>query len=201
MASSELKDGSEYISKRFTDLRLANTQFSSIEFDGCTFRGCDFTETHLDRCKFIDCHFVQCNFSNTLLGYSRFSQISFTDSKLIGLDWNKANWPSFAMPAAISFERCILNSSSFMGLELGSLQLLECKAHEVDFRECNLADANFRFTDFTCSQFNNTNLAEADFCEALNYDIDVFSNNLKGAKFSRIEAVNLLESVGIELFD
>lgn len=201
MTNSELKDGGEYISQRFTELRLAHTQVSSIEFDGCTFKGCDFTETHFDRCKFIDCHFVQCNFSNSLLGYSRFSQVSFLDSKLIGLDWNKADWPSFAIPGAISFEKCILNSCSFMGMELSAVQLLECKAREVDFRECNLTEANFRFTDLAYSQFNNTNLADADFCEAVNYDINVFSNNLKGAKFSRVEAVNLLESVGIELFD
>lgn len=77
----------------------------------------------------------------------------------------------------------------------------ECKAHDVDFRECNLTAASFTYTDFAHSLFRKTNLARANFTEAVNYDIDIQINEIKGAKFSRYEAARLLEGLGIELVD
>ena len=59
----------------------------------------------------------------------------------------------------------------------------------------------FRSLDFANSLFNGTDLSGADFTEAINYQIDVNRNKIKGAKFSRYEAVSLLESLGIELID
>ncbi|WP_434940704.1 hypothetical protein ACRWQN_10470 [Shewanella sp. HL-SH8] len=46
-----------------------------------------------------------------------------------------------------------------------------------------------------------TNLQKADFAESTNFNINVLENTLKQAKFSRYEALNLLDSLGIELVD
>ena len=51
------------------------------------------------------------------------------------------------------------------------------------------------------SQFHHTNLSLANFAEATSYTIDVNANTVKGARFTRLEAVSLLESLGIELVD
>lgn len=88
-----------------------------------------------------------------------------------------------------------------MGLKLNEIIIEECKAHEVDFREGSFCNANFTFTDFTNSLFNETNLSGSDFTEAVNYLIDINNNKIKGAKFSRLEALSLLEYLGIELID
>ena len=40
---------------------------------------------------------------------------------------------------------------------------------------------------------------KADFTDATNYQIDIFTNKITGAKFSLPDAVNLLESLRIEL--
>ena len=56
-------------------------------------------------------------------------------------------------------------------------------------------------TDFAGSLFNEINLAGADFTEASNCDIDVLNNGIRKAKFTRYEALDLLDSLGIELID
>lgn len=192
---------SEYYSQTFSDLSASGSIIEGVEFDGCTFKECDFSAATFKQCKFIECTFSNCNLSNINLGYSKFSDTRFEDSKVIGADWNKATWPTFPMPAAISFHKCILNDSSFSGLDLAELCVEECKVHDVDFREANLHEANFRYSDLSHSLFIKTVLNEADFTEAMNYDINILENRVKDAKFSRFEAVNLLENLGIELVD
>ena len=71
----------------------------------------------------------------------------------------------------------------------------------MDFREGSFCEADFRSTDFANSLFKETDLTGADFTGAVNYRIDVNYNKISRAKFSRYEAVNLLESLGIELVD
>ena len=77
----------------------------------------------------------------------------------------------------------------------------ECRAKEVDFRNATLQNANFIGTDFKGALFANTHLEDANFTDSNNTLIDVRSNHLKGAVFSRYEALFLLETMGIVLAD
>ncbi|WP_281662138.1 MULTISPECIES: pentapeptide repeat-containing protein [Halomonadaceae] len=95
----------------------------------------------------------------------------------------------------------VLNDSSFYGLSLQDLVLEECKAHNVDFREGDFSNSNFTYSDLSGCFFVNTNLTGADFSEASDYNIDIYRNIIKKAKFSRFEAVRLLDSLEIELVD
>ena len=79
--------------------------------------------------------------------------------------------------------------------------LEECKAHDVDFREAELTEANFSHSDLSNSLFGHTDLSDANFEEAVNYSIDILNNRLKGARFTRAEALGLLEGLDIELID
>ena len=79
--------------------------------------------------------------------------------------------------------------------------MTECKAHEVDFRNGSFRDSEFSYTDFTLSLFGKTDLTGADFTEAVNYDIDIFDNKIEKAKFTRYEAVRLLNCLNVELLD
>ena len=191
----------EYVSSNFNDLILSNQKRDSIYFEDCIFKNCDFSEAKFMECEFVDCQFSQCNLSVVKINDCRFSEVVFEDSKVIGIDWTKAKWPNISLFSPIKFFKCIMNDSTFMGLSLNEIIIEECKAYEVDFREGNFCDANFTYTDFANSLFNETNLSGSDFTEALNYQIDINHNNIKGAKFSRHEAVSLLEGLGIELVD
>ena len=172
-----------------------------MEFDDCKFQDCNFTETTFRRCKFLDCEFVRCNLSNLKTPQSKFSDTSFEDCKLVGINWTQAAWPEMSFPVALKFHKCIINDSSFFGLFLDEIIIEECKAHGVDFREGSFGRASFTYTDFTDSLFGKSNLANVDFSEASNYNIDIFSNKIDNAIFSRHEAVRLLDCLDIELVD
>jgi len=84
---------------------------------------------------------------------------------------------------------------------LAGCQILNCHAYDVDFRGADLTDADFSATDLLSSLFDNTVLIRANFNGSINYSIDVNNNVINQAKFCRLEAVCLLDGLGIELID
>ncbi|MGL5391087.1 MAG: pentapeptide repeat-containing protein, partial [Shewanella sp.] len=171
------------------------------EFEDCDFHDCHFSESTWRKCQFIDCRFVRCNLSLVKVPLCQFSGVAFVECKLVGIDWTRAAWSPLSFATPFSFAQCILNDGSFLGLTLDEITIEACKAHDVDFREGSFKRANFTHTDFSHSLFGHTVLLEADFSEASNYDIDIFNNKIKGAKFSRDQALRLLHGLDIELVD
>ncbi len=196
-----IDEQTEYLSQSFSGLDLSDRNMTCKEFDDCTFQECNFSETIISDCKFVDCLFIRCNLSVAKIEQSKFSDVTFDECKMVGVDWTKASWASIALSSPIKFMKCIINDSCFFGLSLTEIVCEECKAHDVDFREGDFSQANFTYTDFTNSLFRETNLTGADFTEATNYNIDISLNEIKRAKFSRYEAVRLLNSLDIELVD
>ncbi len=190
-----------YLSETFNDLKLSGEEIRSLVFEECNFKECNFSEATFNRCKFIDCHFEKCNLSVAKLNQSRFSDVIFEECKVIGVDWTKAAWPNIELSSSLKFYKCIINDSSFFGLSLQQIVIEECKAHDVDFRDGDYSEADFKYTDFANSLFRQSNLTSVDFTEAVNYQIDIYINEIKNAKFSRYEAVSLLDSLDIELVD
>lgn len=196
-----IENDSEYFSKTFKHIDAVGESFSEVIFENCVFEQCNFSSVRFYKCKFVDCVFASSNLSNSKVDYSKFFDINFNESKLVGIDWTKADWPRFNFTSPLTFNHCIINDSSFFGLTLSELTLEHCKAHDVDFRNGNFSKSSFTYTDFTNSLFMKTNLQDTDFSEAENYDIDIFNNNIKSARFSRLEAVRLLNCLDIELVD
>jgi uncharacterized protein YjbI with pentapeptide repeats len=196
-----IEDNNEYYSQVFKGLDLNNGSFSDIVFENCTFQTCNFSDAKFRDCKFLECHFNNTNLSNLAIHHTRFVDVNFEECKLIGVNWTSADWPRLNLSSPLAFIQCIMNDSSFFGLSLPELRLEHCKAHDVDFRSGNFSKAKFVHTDFTNSLFSKTNLREADFSEAQNYNIDVFNNDIKNARFSKYEALSLLGSLEIELVD
>lgn len=117
----------------------------------------------------------------------------------MGIDWTRCEWPDIKIRQPLVFQDCVLNHSTFIGMELKELECTTCQAMDVDFREANLAKANFSNTDLSKSLFMNTVLREADFRGACGYDIDAGKNDIELAKFSFPDAMSLLYSLNIEL--
>ena len=184
----------------YENLDLNFKEFVNIEFEECSFKKCNFSNSKFKNSIFSGCSFYNCDL--TLLGVinSKFSEVTFIDCKIIGVDWTKACWDSLTTKP-MKFQTSVLNSSSFYGLNLEKLTIKECEAKDVDFREANLKEADFTFTDFTDATFFNTNLTNANFGYAKEFNININHNILNGAKFSRYEAIRLLISLGIKLVD
>lgn len=191
----------EYYGRSFTGLEWRGQSVEKTEFESCLFSGCDFSATTFRNCRFIDCGFNDCNLANILPHYSTFNDVTFTACKLTGVDWSRAAWPLLQAEAPLTFIRCVISLSGFMGLALPGLILEDCRAHEVDFRDGDFSGGRFTGTDFGHSLFGNTRLVECDFSDASGYNIDIRNCDVRQARFSRYEAVRLLEILGIEITD
>jgi len=199
--SALISEKQAHFSQTFVDADLSFEEMEFVEFEDCTFRACNFSEATFKLCKFIDCLFLKSNLSVVDFNQSKLSNVTFDQCKLIGIDWTRISWSAIVRGAPITFTDSILNDGSFFGLALEELVAESCQAHTVDFREGDFNHANFSKTDFMDSLFNETNLSYADFTDASNYQIDVYYNKVNGARFCRIEALSLLESLEIELVD
>lgn len=198
---STFSSDEQFFEDSFSKLELPDQHYRSIEFEECQFLDCDFSGVKFQNCKFFNCRFESCNLSLLNLANSKLFGITFQDSKLVGIDWTKATWPEYHSDFELEFQRCILNDSSFFGLTLNEIILNECKLRDVDFREGDFTASTMTHCDFTHSLFMRTNLQRVDFSESSGHAIDVLNNPVNGARFSRYEALILLECLGVELVD
>jgi fluoroquinolone resistance protein len=147
----------------------------------------------------VDCAFARCDLSLCRVDDCSFTSVKFVDSRLLGVDWTEASWPALGLFERIGFERCAISHSTFDGLGLRRIQIAGCVAHNVDFTQADLTEANCTGTDFRESRFLHTNLTEADFASATNYAIAPHLNVLHKTRFSLPEAMALLRGLDIIL--
>ncbi|NQT60514.1 MAG: pentapeptide repeat-containing protein [Bacteroidetes bacterium] len=69
------------------------------------------------------------------------------------------------------------------------------------FENTFLGGASFKRSHFNNTLFHNANLKEASFCKAEGYAIDPRVNDVRKAKFSVPEVLNLLSGVDILISD
>ena len=173
----------------------------SSEFYDCEFVRCNFVEAVFHKCRFVNCVFQHCDLSLVRVPDSTFSSTRFEDSRVIGVNWAQAHWPSTGLRDSVGFFKSAISHSTFFGLSLRALQIIDCVAQGVDFRESDLSQADFAGTDLSESMFINTDLTEADLSSARNYHIDPGQNVLRQARFSLPEAMSLLYNLDIVLVD
>ena len=188
---------SEFYNKTFKGLNSNNNRSIHLkEFYDCTFKNCACIENDFIGCRFVDCVFEECDLSIVKVKRCVFRGVTFKDTKIIGVNWTES-----AIPVSVDFFDSVISYCNFMGLNLKGIRIIRCTAKEVNFVETNLTQASCKFTDFSGSQFLNTNLTRADFSDAKNYSISPDSNLLKKTKFSLPEAVSLLQNLDIVLTD
>jgi fluoroquinolone resistance protein len=185
----------------FEDIQLERDQLVSSEFYDCAFMRCSFVESVFRNCRFVNCAFQHCDLSLVQVMGSTFSATRFEDSKAIGVDWTQADWPTAGLARPVGFFRSAISHSTFIGLRLRGIQIRDCVAVDVDFREADLSHADFAGTDLSQSLFSHTDLTEADLSRARNYHIDPARNVLRQARFSLPEAMSLLYSMDIVLVE
>lgn len=183
-----------YYQEKLSKLSFSKETISSIVFEECELDGCSFIDCKLEKCKFLSCQFNDCILSAINPLESRFMEVKFAKSKVIGFDWTKT-----AKIEELSFTDCQINYSNFKLLKIPKIKMVNCEAKEVAFVETDLSDGDFKNTDFEKSLFFKSNLTNADFKGARNYYIDVRNNILKKTRFSLPEALALLKSLDIIL--
>lgn len=188
----------------FDHAESAGSFIEQSEFLSCRFQRCDLGEAQLKSCTFRDCLFEDCGLEMMRVEKCVFKNTQFERSKMLGIDWTLAAWGRREIAQlikTINFKDCVLNYSSFMGLNLKDIQFLNCNLLEVDFSETLLLKADFSDSDLQRAIFRNSDLREADFRKARNYSISSQMNNISRARFSLPEAMALLYAMDIRLED
>jgi fluoroquinolone resistance protein len=199
--STPIRTQAYHADQAFKEVRLEHDQLVSSEFYDCAFVRCSFVETVFRNCRFVNCAFQRCDLSLVQVAGSTFSATRFEDSKVIGVDWTQAEWPTAGLANPVGFFRSAISHSTFIGLRLRGIQIRDCVAVDVDFREADLSQADFAGTDLAHSLFSDTDLTEADLSQTRNYHIDPGRNVLRQARFSLPEAMALLYSMDIVLIE
>lgn len=199
--NSEIRMQTHHTDQVFKEVHMERGQLLSSEFYDCVFIDCSFVESVFRHCRFVNCAFQACDLSLIQIPESKFSSTRFENSKVIGVNWTQADWAATRLGDPIGFFKCAISHSTFIGLRLRGIQIRDCVAVDVDFREADLSQADFSDTDLSKSMFGDTNLTQADLRRARNYYIDPGQNVLRQAKFSLPEAMSLLYSLDIVLVE
>ncbi len=198
---SKIQSEQIFFDEQFQQLSQERSAINSSKFNSCSFADCDFNGTSFRGCRFIDCSFYGCDLSLLQVANCTFTRVKIESCKAIGINWAQANWSETSLHNKIDFLESAINHSTFIGLDLTGIKILNCSVQEVDFREADLSKADFSGSDLTKSIFGNTILSGADLSCARNYQITPCVNKLTGAKFTLPEALALLYSMDILLDD
>src|SRR5690349_5181904 len=102
-----LEDGGRYADQVFSGLDLRSVALSDAGFSDCTFERCALSQAVLYRCSLLDCRFRDCDLSNMAPTNSRFVDVEFKQSKLLGVDWTVAGDKNASkLPLSLAFEDC-----------------------------------------------------------------------------------------------
>lgn len=101
------------------------------------------------------------------------------------------------MNRTLEFYDSDISYSSFYSLKLHNVNIVNCKAEDVDFRKCDLSGSNLKQSDFNKSAFYDTISFETNFEHSKNYVIDPLTSRVIRTVFSPPEALSLLECLKI----
>lgn len=179
------------MSTYFLENEFSNEKNLAIgEYEKCQFKNCDFSERSLSQFRFIDCEFDNCNLSMCALSGTLLQKVNFIDCKLLGLRFDSCN--EFSL--SLSFEKCVLNHSSFYQLKLRDTKFSQCQLVECDFAETDLNGSIFTNSNLKGAIFDRTNLEKSDLSTAFNFIINPENNHIKSAKFSIAGLAGLLSN-------
>lgn len=172
---------------------FAGADFKGGIFRNCFFEGCDFTQAVFVGAKWIDCKFVKCNLSLTKWEGARIQDLVFEECKIMGVNFYRCD-PMFLK---LAFRQCLIDTCNFSNLNLKNTVFKGSVVRETYFSQADLSGADFQNCDLKGSVFHQSDLRNANFEGAFHFAIDPMASKLKGARFSKENAVGLLASLGI----
>lgn len=188
-----------YEDETFGQLKLDGQVLAGYEFVDCTFENCAIDNCTLHRCKFSGCVFQSCSAANIKTESSQMKFAEFVNCNFVGINWSTLR-PDGRFAAPISkIQNCRLKYNTFTGIAFRKFNFSGSSIVESMFGECELAESSFAACKLERTEFFRCDLRKADFRGATGYQIDIMSNQMKGAKFSYVEAINLLNSLDIKI--
>ncbi len=194
------ESGGEYVGAEFSGVQaIAGAVYHNILFAQCTFDQAKLTGVTFSACEFDECTIIASDLSLTDLTDCVFKETRLAGSRSVGVNWTKTRWPDKPLEPPIQFTESILDYSIFTGLNLRDLVMRDCRAHDVDFSECDLNSAVLDGTDLTGARFVDTNLSRVSLLRATNYFIDPVTSRVKGAVVDVPEGLSILKAIGVRI--
>lgn len=100
-------------------------------FVSCQFSDCDFTGLDLSKGQFLQSTFIRCQWVETKVVGSRFQEVLFTESKIMGVDFSLVD-PKFL---SLGFLESILMGCNFSGLSIARARFHKSKVNDYHFSE------------------------------------------------------------------
>lgn len=178
-------------------VKLEKERFTDTEFTECEFISCIFEECFLSRCRFNDCKFVDCNIVSLKTEDSQIRGLEFKHCNLIGIHWSEFISKGQISSPIRKMSDCYLKYNTFMDMNFRKFDFRSNVIQDSLFDECDFMDSNFKGCRLERTQYIHSNMQKADFREAREYQIDIKTNKLSGARFSFPEVISLLNGIGI----
>jgi fluoroquinolone resistance protein len=160
----------------FTGLDLRGADLGRKEFTGCRFVDCKAQETLWRGARLDDCRFERCDMTRMQPRGMLVHDVSFTDSKLMGVEW--ADLGQFPR---LGFNNCVLEFASFVELSLRKAEFRGCRMGEANFLDADLREADFAGSELRGSIFRGCKLGKTDFSAATGVYFDPAENESRGA--------------------
>ena len=120
-----------YDRETFNDVEFSNDGLTDVAFYHCTFSRASLQYTEFVDCFFEKCFFESSNLSLVSLSNSKFVDVTFHDSKLLGINWSGTSGIFSA-----KFTGCILDNNAFVGMALNNMQFDGCSLKDASFIQC-----------------------------------------------------------------
>lgn len=193
MKKEKLKSNTIYEGKEFKDIKVRSLK--KTELESCTFVKCHFGNAILEDCLFVDCTFEQCDLGMAKVPASRFDNVSFVKSKMLGIDWGEAN---LSLGFKIKCDESDLSFSFLSKMKLEGSKFEYCKLHEVDFTGSSCRQVSFKGSDLLKAIFERCDLSMADFSGAKYYNFGLGeTNKTSGTIVEFPNATGLLTQYGL----
>ncbi len=183
----------------FQNTELTDELLSNLEFADCSFENCTLENFRLSRCRFSNCTFIGCSILNLQADHCSMADCSFSHCDLSGINWSDLMFGGGYMIPIRQLEGCRLKYNNFVQINFTKFDFSGNSIAASMFADCNLSASSFTKCELERTEFFKCDLTKADFRLASGYQIDLATNQIKGAKFSFPEVVNLLDSLGITI--
>lgn len=186
-----LKSGQKY-----NDCIFEKLEIKAKDLQDCTFTQCSFVDTNLTGTKFNNTKFSNCNLSNANIAGCNFFSASFSECKLLGLVFPRAN-----SLISATFTKCSFDYADLRGVDLSGLDLSNSTFHETDLSLANLKKTVFINSHITNIKVDGAKLEMTDFRGAELQGFSLKTDNLKGAIFTPEQIQQLAEQIGIHIME
>jgi fluoroquinolone resistance protein len=170
----------------YTGIDFSGISLDETEYENCVFKGCTFSD--ISGINLSECSFDLCNFSNAKAGLTAIKDCTFTECKLMGVNFSRVK--DFGFSAR--FTDCNLSYVSFDKKKLNKSAFLKCNLNGANFTQADLSKSIIDNCSFVEAVFMHTNISGVDFTTNSNFLIDPNLNNVKKTKFASHSLSGLL---------